>query len=124
MSWLIPYFILNMALIPTYNFKVDDSNFCRLDNQFETEIIIGAELFDFISIEGEILTYMNPKKITKYQPYQEEYSIRVFATYGPLTIGAEHTCYHPVISEFDGFQYKGGIEKIYIEFNSRYKCTP
>lgn len=115
MNWLLPYFILNMAFLPLQS----PDTVTILKNQFESHVVIGAQMFNHLNIEGSFNTHMKMIRIDAFAPYQEEYKIKAFLTYGPIEIGAEHLCAHPVTSLYEGYQREGAYRKIYIEFDSR-----
>ena len=67
-------------------------------NTIKTELKIGANVTDWLTIYTKIDTYMVKADCSIYfNPYQNDYFITAFFDLGEFQLGVEHVCYHPVL---------------------------
>lgn len=115
MNFLIPYFVLALSWLPmTYTPDAQPH-----ENLFMSDVTIGVQAWDFLTVEGQIKTVMQKASSVYFQPYQDEYYVRAFVEYKGFLLGAEHVCYHPVDSAGGMWQYNGGHNRVYFEFDTR-----
>ena len=119
-GWLEPIIALSFALSPASNHIQDYHRAVEPDHVISVDVTAGVELFDLVSIEGEIDTLcVAPWEDGGdwFGPYQVDYYFRAYVEYKGFTAGFEHLCRHPVItSGVNVTQWRGGHDKFWIEW--------
>jgi hypothetical protein len=86
-------------------------------NMVKIDMKLGAYIGDNLLIIGRIETYTIKNMDNPYfAPYQSDYFIGASYQAGPIVIGVEHGCYHPVISGLKEVQRTGGYNSLYAEW--------
>jgi len=94
---------------------------------FNLDIKVGAILWDFLWVEGEIDTLMLPLDSFgissgaysgSFSPFQNDYGARAGIDFVGFRLGVEHWCYHPVmvLGEKRVEKY-GGKNKVFLEYS-------
>ncbi len=116
MNWLIPYFVFTMSFLPQSS--IDGETV--LKNQFQSDAMIGVELFDVVDINGLFVTDMSKSENTiGFAPYQQKYVFDISLNWNGFSIGYSHECNHPVKSGVNMPENLGGGERLYIQYDSR-----
>ena len=76
--------------------------------------------------EGKISTDFRARSITSYTPTQETYAIGFGVEIGPLTVGYEHSCFHPVTPYLTSMReryqvtpyFDGAYNRTYVRFTA------
>ena len=88
----------------------------------DLDITVGAELFKYLWLEGQFITYMtlidlNPMN-GMFSPFQMEYGFRAGLQLKGLRLGYEHWCYHPIEVYGDRTVKRfGGIDRVFLQYN-------
>lgn len=104
MSPLIFLAALELSALPGVHYSQWDWNTVDLDvmnpagmvtMEAEARIQIGARVF--LAVGGEMQVIAQPVSVTVWAPTTLYSTIRARGRLGPLEIGIEHTCTHPVV---------------------------
>ena len=75
-------------------------------------------------IGGGMENYFTPESFTNYIPFQMDFTFEAGYRSGPVKIGFEHTCYHPmqpyatIIGNEIKPKYEGGYNKLFIRIST------
>lgn len=120
LGWLKPILIIKLAIAPTLNVVQAPYVATTPETRVRADVVVGAEIADIISIEGQIDTWMVAlweDGRAWFAPYQSDYYFRVYAEYEGFTIGYEHLCRHPVYTPgIYVTQWRGGHDEFWIEW--------
>ena len=131
MSWLAFLFILEAGFQSQSELLYTTPDFTTLQAGYQIDspyVLLGAEgiLFDFLAVGGTAQIFMADTNSWQYAPFDTRF---VFYLRGDfrlsrallLTMGWEHACYHPALSEGRpsvGFLYGGG-DKVYARVTAK-----
>ena len=76
--------------------------------------------------EGKLSTDFRAISINSYTPTQETYVVGFGVEIGPLTIGYEHSCFHPIMPYLTSMRgryqvtpyFEGGYDRTYVRFTA------
>ena len=102
MNWIAFLFALELGVLPNGYI----GNYINpplmpgfeLNGQGYVDLEGGVELFNFLYIGGGVKTYVDKYNTGKdFMPANIEYDFQVAATFGVLSVGYRHYCFHPTI---------------------------
>jgi len=118
MTWLTPFFLINIALTfnPVEPIIIDKGIY--LPNQIvSTEITTGAKIFDLVSIEGQTNIYGIPPWISdnnSFNPFQTEFYFRAYVSKFGASIGVERLCTHLINPECNTTRKRHGSSSLFL----------
>jgi len=76
-------------------------------------------------VGGQMDCYFVAKTVTNFSPFQNTYVLKAGYRNGPMTVGFEHTCYHPMqtyqplitTSREWKPKFEGAVEKVFVKFS-------
>ena len=105
-----------------YNAK---SNRWMMDKDIALYTTLNADIsYQGFYIGGAMQNYFTPESLTNYIPFQMDFTFEAGYRNGPVQIGFEHTCYHPmqpyatIIGNEIKPKYEGGYNKIFIKMST------
>lgn len=110
-------YALEFGYTPNEVWELGDSQ-VSINDGFYTNLEAEVQVFETLYIGGGILTRMLFTE-PYFAPFLDEYSFRAGLILGPVRIGYEHKCIHPVISELDmPVPNAGGFSRVFIRMSN------
>lgn len=117
MKWLIVAWALECAWIPQDLLVIHglgQGSAYHLGALSQT-LELEATAFDTLHVWTSLETYDYAVSAVAYAPFQANYYIGADVKLGPVTVGYEHLCRHPVWSYGqETYTLSGGYDKVYI----------
>ena len=101
MPWLVMFFALQSGLIAQDWSIVGDGgaiHWQTAPNTLEATLDVRAVAFDHLELRGFVESYQFPSggQAPFFTPYRIDYGMSVSLIWGPVRVGATHSCFHPV----------------------------
>ena len=126
-SWFDPILTMKVGLFKGNDMLVTYDGNVIAAEQFPDwtvglDLKAGGILFNWIWIEGQMVTWTEPPvpggPTNYFAPYQSDYWFRVGLQQWGIRLGWEHSCYHPTLTWGDNYaQRYGGKDQLFIEFD-------
>lgn len=115
-SILVPFFVFALGYMP--DAMMPDLK--MYNHLFQTDITVGVEVKEFLTIQGRIVTSMTaPDDLPYFEPYQDDYYIGAHIEHNGWKLEFMHLCSHPVFYRGTMYQEERGHNKFSFSYDSR-----
>jgi hypothetical protein len=118
MKWLLIVWALEAAWVPEEIIGLHGSETLgrHCFDKVSQTVSLDATMWDTLHFWTSIELYETPVTLFSYAPYDSRYYIGADVLLGPVTVGIEHYCWHPVLTwEDTTTELYGGRTKVFVK---------
>jgi hypothetical protein len=122
MSWLVLSWFLAFGYLPASTELVNKTA-AHNSGAFYQDIGLAAVAFDRVKLHTDIRTYDTTDSGAMWFPYRADYTIGMEILAGPVTIGVQHECVHPVIFDLRNQElgFSSSVTEVYVRIDGQAK---
>lgn len=106
MNWILFAFALELGAIQGPDIPVDLSSYVQMEST--------ATILTHLEVGGALRSYQVPYTGHEWSPFRMDYTVHATVTFGMISFGVEHMCYHPVSTTSTYSWQSGGLERWFI----------